>query len=609
MFHINKKAYPLMKKNRKFLNIAFSFFIFFSLLSVPFFFFSKEVKAVSNVWDPTGTKHPTSQECYAMYSSANGKTILQDYCNGCAAQPRCLWNFDNANGYDLGDGTAFSCKAERPWKNQKGIYTCTTNASDCLPGSKKNTGIYGYDDCPSRRTCCIHQTIGPSSDTCTQSGGSCQSGACTTGTHSGTCSNTAQKCCNKSGPPPPATYTCTDAQHNGVCQANACSNGIVPGGTCAGSQNCCNPVGTTCSGVCLSTCSSGGTSTGTCSGSLKCCKAGTTDDSPFTEPPSPFPGDPNTHPTIPTTPTPIPPTVPPETKGTVPTAPTDATVFSGAMGVLENLPGFEAATQNVKDFPTFIKSFYILAMWIVGISALFMGTFGAFVYLTSAGNTSRAGKGKEIIIDAIIGLVILLFTWLILNTINPDLVNLHFSSVNSVPNDSESGAATPNTTGTVGNCGGMLTTGVGDQCKLVAPELNALMSCMAKGSDTGPVNSITSQWVGGDLEKSKSCCGRGGSTQTDKDQCPHAANTCHDGCPNSHYNPPASAIGYSQAVDYTTAAEASNDDLCAIAEAAWLCGAGKNIWGPKTIQCSSGVITYQEGHKTHLHIPTSQCNG
>lgn len=327
------------------------------------------------------------------------------------------------------------------------------------------------------------------------------------------------------------------------------------------------------------------------------------------EPPSPSPGDPKPHPTVPTVPTPEIPVNPPPSSGTTPPTPTTATVPSGSGGVLENLPGFEAETQNVKDFPTFINSFYVFAIWIVGISALFMGTYGAFTYLTSAGNTSRVKAGREIIVDSIIGLAILLFTWLILNTINPDLVNLHFGSVNSVPNDSESGAATPGGGGgESGSCGGM-NTSVSNQCKLVSPELNALMACMAKEGASGPVNSITSQWVVDDLDKAKSCCGRGDSNATDAKQCPHAANSCHHGCTRRNYNPPASAIGYSQAIDYHTAAGASPESLCKIAEIAWKCGAGKNIWGPQTINCTSGRIVWQKGHGTHLHIPTSQCNG
>lgn len=286
------------------------------------------------------------------------------------------------------------------------------------------------------------------------------------------------------------------------------------------------------------------------------------------------------------------------------------TVLSGSGGVLENLPGFESDTQDVTNFPAFINSFYIFAVWIIGISALFMGTYGAFVYLTSAGNNSRVKAGKEAIVDAIIGLAILLFTWLILNTINPDLVNLHFGSVNSVPNDSESGSATPSGGGgTAGSCGGMQTQGIGNQCKLVSSELNALMTCMAKEGATGPVNSVTSQWAEDDLARSKSCCGRGDSNSTDAKQCPHAANSCHHGCTRRAYNPPQSAIGYSQAIDYKTAAGASPESLCKIAEIAWKCGAGKNIWGPKTINCTSGRIVWQKGHGTHLHIPTSQCNG
>jgi hypothetical protein len=310
------------------------------------------------------------------------------------------------------------------------------------------------------------------------------------------------------------------------------------------------------------------------------------------------------------------------------TAATSNTAVAAGSGTkpLENVPGFELETGNAtKNFPQYINSIYNLAVWIVGISALFMGTFGAFVYLTSAGNTSQVGKGKGIIKDALIGMVLLLSAWLILNTINPDLVNLNFSSLSSGggTNSGTGGTGGGNTgTGTKGQCPSGLNkgSGVDSQCTLVSPELNAVLTCMVANGASGPIGSITSQWAKGDLENSKSCCGRGDSTQSDKTQCPHAPNSCHHGCARSSFSPAADTIGYSQAIDYQTPAGETKEKLCKIARIAWKCGAGTNIWGPKpdgkaAFTCTAddtgpgGTITWQTGHATHLHIPTGGCNG
>ena len=59
-----------------------------------------------------------------------------------------------------------------------------------------------------------------------------------------------------------------------------------------------------------------------------------------------------------------------------------------------------------------------------GVLAVVMMMIGGFRYVTAGGDTSRVMKAKECIGDAVLGLSILLGSFLILNTINPDLVFL-----------------------------------------------------------------------------------------------------------------------------------------------------------------------------------------
>jgi hypothetical protein len=92
---------------------------------------------------------------------------------------------------------------------------------------------------------------------------------------------------------------------------------------------------------------------------------------------------------------------------------------------LENIPGAEGN----KTFPDYMLSIYKLAFWIIGISAMFMISVGGFIYVTSAGNTSSAGLGKTYIKDAIIGLLVGLFAWILLYTINPDLTSFNYTGL------------------------------------------------------------------------------------------------------------------------------------------------------------------------------------
>ncbi len=91
---------------------------------------------------------------------------------------------------------------------------------------------------------------------------------------------------------------------------------------------------------------------------------------------------------------------------------------------LESIPGFEDSGSDLKSF---IESIYKFGIWTVGIAAVLMITIGGFMYLTSAGNTSKMDVAKKVVTDAIIGLVVALGAYLILYVINPDLIKINIS--------------------------------------------------------------------------------------------------------------------------------------------------------------------------------------
>jgi hypothetical protein len=128
--------------------------------------------------------------------------------------------------------------------------------------------------------------------------------------------------------------------------------------------------------------------------------------------------------------------------------------------LLEDFPGFFSANSSV-DLPTFILAIYKFGIWTVGIAGLLMLTVGGFMYMTSAGNTSRVGSAKGIITDAIIGIIAALAAYLIMWVINPDLTQINISFVKvemesvGTGTVSTSGTSTGNTTGsTTGPCTG-----------------------------------------------------------------------------------------------------------------------------------------------------------
>lgn len=90
--------------------------------------------------------------------------------------------------------------------------------------------------------------------------------------------------------------------------------------------------------------------------------------------------------------------------------------------LLEKIPGTSGVSGS--DLPGYISAIYRVALIVVTLSAVLMLSIGGFMYLTSAGNTSSISTAKGIIYDSLIGLVIALSAWLILYTINPDLVEI-----------------------------------------------------------------------------------------------------------------------------------------------------------------------------------------
>ncbi len=105
--------------------------------------------------------------------------------------------------------------------------------------------------------------------------------------------------------------------------------------------------------------------------------------------------------------------------GPTPAAATPISTFN--YETLEDIPG-TPRTANSGDFGSYLQSLYRFTFFGIGIAALFMLTVGGFMYVTSAGNTSRVETAKTIITDSFLGILIALFAWLFLYVINPDLV-------------------------------------------------------------------------------------------------------------------------------------------------------------------------------------------
>lgn len=94
------------------------------------------------------------------------------------------------------------------------------------------------------------------------------------------------------------------------------------------------------------------------------------------------------------------------------------------------IPGSEVGMVNgfmrgkVGDLAGYLGIIYNFMISIVGVVAGVFILVGGFQYLTAGGDAARVSSAKNRIANALIGMVLALSSFVLLNTINPDLVNL-----------------------------------------------------------------------------------------------------------------------------------------------------------------------------------------
>ncbi len=101
-----------------------------------------------------------------------------------------------------------------------------------------------------------------------------------------------------------------------------------------------------------------------------------------------------------------------------------------AVTISMNIPG---TSPNSSSTPgAFVENFYQFALMIGGVLAFGVIVYGGVKYMASAGNPSSQSDAKEWIEAALLGLLLLVGAYFILNVVNPQLTNLALPSVPSV---------------------------------------------------------------------------------------------------------------------------------------------------------------------------------
>lgn len=89
---------------------------------------------------------------------------------------------------------------------------------------------------------------------------------------------------------------------------------------------------------------------------------------------------------------------------------------------LPNIPGGQLPAGQ--ELPSYINYLFIFGLGLIAFLALGQMMLGGLTYILAAGNAAKVEDAKETIKQALLGLGLLLVSYLLLRTINPDLVNL-----------------------------------------------------------------------------------------------------------------------------------------------------------------------------------------
>jgi hypothetical protein len=246
------------------------------------------------------------------------------------------------------------------------------------------------------------------------------------------------------------------------------------------------------------------------------------------------------------------------------------------------------------------------------IAATLALAYAGFVWMTSGGNPEARNKGRDLLLNVVIGLVILLSAWLVIDFVmktlyNPDITTSDgnkFGPWNSILQGTAGdqciavtkpkaiggiiGSTATGALGGTGNqlapvtpqpapSGGLLGTtftydpGIAVQAKNASAPLSGVLSCMAGKlpSGVGRISSISDSAITSGSKTFAQCAASG---------CAHTAGSCHYGG--------KTCIGQSYAVDF-----GDDQNIGVLTNAAQACGAK----------------TLNEG--THLHVSIGLASG
>lgn len=117
-----------------------------------------------------------------------------------------------------------------------------------------------------------------------------------------------------------------------------------------------------------------------------------------------------------------------------------ATGFQGLLGDTLMI-GNVSIYQSYDNLGAFINALFKMTISIGAVIAVAQFVYGGIVYMMTESGAIQMGESKERMQNALLGLVMLLSTYVIFNQINPDLLNLNVN-LQQLPETQRGGSTT-----------------------------------------------------------------------------------------------------------------------------------------------------------------------
>jgi len=101
---------------------------------------------------------------------------------------------------------------------------------------------------------------------------------------------------------------------------------------------------------------------------------------------------------------------------------THAQSLKDATNQLKNVSKSAYGTDTVKSLPELVGQYIRIFLGLLGVIFVILMVYGGYTWMTSFGSQDKVKKAKDLIVDAVIGLIIILAAYVLTNFVISQLI-------------------------------------------------------------------------------------------------------------------------------------------------------------------------------------------